>query len=369
MTQLTLNLAIVGPGLVGSEFISQIKAFQHSPRLPNTRLNVSAISNSSRMMTISEGSLDLESWKSNLQNSSLKTDLDSLSDHMASLPNGIMVDCTSSDAVASQYPEWIQKKLFIITPNKKAFSQSLDFWHNLFKLAQEKGVGVFHESTVGYVDYLLNASAGLPVISTLKDLVDSGDEIIKVEGIFSGTLSYLFNNFSCPDSEKKVLFSDVVTTAKDLGYTEPDPRDDLNGMDVARKVVILGRVMGLSLDLSTLSVENIVPKQLQSVPSSEEFMTRLPEFNAHFESLNASALASKSVLRYVGVVDTRGESSVQLKTYPQSHPFASLKGSDNIIAFTTKRFPSPLIIQGAGAGAAVTAFGMFSDLIKVARMV
>ncbi|KAJ2129771.1 Homoserine dehydrogenase, partial [Coemansia sp. RSA 921] len=150
------------------------------------------------------------------------------------------------------------------------------------------------------------------------------------------------------------------------GYTEPDPRDDLNGMDVARKVTILGRVAGYELSTNTLPVENIVPEELRSVSTADEFMARLPEFDEHFKKLNDEALASGSVLRYVGMVDgVNNQSSVKLARYPLDHPFASLKGSDNIIAFTTERFPNPLIVQGAGAGAAVTAFGIFSDLIKV----
>ncbi|KAF9372139.1 hypothetical protein CPB97_001447, partial [Podila verticillata] len=148
---------------------------------------------------------------------------------------------------------------------------------------------------------------------------------------------------------------------------EPDPRDDLNGMDVARKVIILGRVAGLDLTQETVQVENIVPELLRSLPT-DEFMAKLPEFDEHFAKLNAEAVQNGQVLRYVGLVDpVHGKSSVTLARYPASHPFASLKGSDNIIAFTTERFPSPLIIQGSGAGAAVTAFGIYSDILKIAE--
>ncbi|CAG8653448.1 6592_t:CDS:2, partial [Funneliformis mosseae] len=215
---------------------------------------------------------------------------------------------------------------------------------------------VYHESTVG---------AGLPVLSTLTDLIRTGDKVIKIEGIFSGTLSYIFNEFSKFDGEKK-KFSEIVKIAKENGYTEPDPRDDLNGLDVARKVVILGRLAGKDLSLKTLPVENVVPEPLRTLSSATEFMSSLPQFDEHFEKLNATANNNQQVLRYVGVIDPIGDKSeVKLVSLPSSHPFASLKGSDNIIAFTTQRFPNPLIVQGAGAGAAVTAFGIFSDLFKI----
>lgn len=200
-------------------------------------------------------------------------------------------------------------------------------------------------------------------------MVNTGDEIVKIEGIFSGTLSYIFNNFSILGQDKPVKFSKVVAEAKKLGYTEPDPRDDLNGMDVARKVTILGRVAGLNLSIENLQLQNIVPEELRCIKTGDEFMEKITVFDDYFDKLNQDALKENSVLRYVGIVDPNGISKVILQKYPSSHPFSSLKGSDNVIAFTTKRFPNPLIIQGAGAGAAVTAFGMFSDVLKIGRAI
>ncbi|KAJ3045553.1 hypothetical protein HDV00_009210 [Rhizophlyctis rosea] len=353
----TLNLAIIGPGLVGSEFLAQIAA--HQARASSTRFAVVAVANSRRMLLSSQ--VPLASWQGDLAGPyAAAADLSKFIEHAAAHSPCVVVDCTSNETVAASYPAWLDKGLHIVTPNKKAFSGSLGLWEELQKKSAGKSK-LFHESTVG---------AGLPILSTLKDLVDSGDEIVKIEGIFSGTLSYIFNNFSSTDvAAAPQRFSATVGVAKEQGYTEPDPRDDLNGMDVARKVVILGRVAGLNLDLSTLPVENIVPEQLRSIPSASDFMAKLPEFDDHFAQLNESAKKEGAVLRYVGVVDPNGNSSVKLVKYVGSHPFASLKGSDNIIAFTTKRFPNPLIIQGAGAGAAVTAFGMFSDVLKIASQV
>ncbi|KAF9414260.1 hypothetical protein BGZ94_000451 [Podila epigama] len=353
---MVVNVAIVGVGLVGSEFVRQVLSTQ------SKKIAVIAVANSRRFLTSS--SPLSASWKDDLatgaatQPFTLDAFTASLSASKAAHPT-VVLDCTSNEAVAEYYPKWLAAGFHVVTPNKKAFSGDLGLYKKIKELSSAPGSPlVYHESTVG---------AGLPVINTLNDLINTGDKIVKIEGIFSGTLSYIFNNFSTLDaSAKPVKFSEVVSVARDLGYTEPDPRDDLNGMDVARKVIILGRVAGLDLTQETVQVENIVPELLRSLPT-DEFMAKLPEFDEHFSKLNAEAIQNGQVLRYVGKVDPNGVSSVTLARYPASHPFASLKGSDNIIAFTTERFPNPLIIQGAGAGAAVTAFGIYSDILKIAE--
>ncbi|KAJ2441126.1 Homoserine dehydrogenase [Coemansia sp. RSA 2424] len=356
------NVAIVGPGLVGGALIEQLAAHALSPRFAKLPLTVVGLVNSKKMALSSTAytAADLSQWQTVLLGDSAQAaDLTRFADTLAGLSGATaIVDCTSSDAIAALYPSWLARGLHIVTPNKKGFSGDMSLFREIERLSSSPlGPSVYHEATVG---------AGLPVLSTLNDLVRTGDRIIKIEGIFSGTLSYLFNNFSAPGASQS--FSACVAEAKANGYTEPDPRDDLNGMDVARKVTILGRVAGLSIGTDTLPVENIVPEPLRAVSTADEFMERLPEFDEHFSQLNAEALRAGSVLRYVGFVDgVGGQSSVKLARYPLDHPFASLKGSDNIIAFTTERFPNPLIIQGAGAGSAVTAFGIFSDLIKIAE--
>ncbi|KAJ3298378.1 hypothetical protein HDU79_010964 [Rhizoclosmatium sp. JEL0117] len=360
----TLNIALIGPGLVGKALLEQLAAHQAKNVAPLVR--VVAIASSSKA-TVSAGGIDL----SRFDVSQLSPSADSVGaavsavESSSSSTRGLVVDCTSSDAVAALYPTWLKRGLHVVTPNKKGFSGSLELY-DAIKAAQktggEKGKRplVYHEATVG---------AGLPILSTLTDLVATGDEIVKIEGIFSGTLSYIFNNYSVAGPSSAQKFSDIVNVAKEKGYTEPDPRDDLNGMDVGRKVTILGRLAGLRLSLDTLPIENIVPETLRAIPSSAEFMSKLPDFDAHFAALNDKAKANGKVLRCVGVVDPSGGSCVRLAEYDASHPFAALKGSDNIIAFTTKRFPNPLIVQGAGAGAAVTAFGIFSDILKIAGRV
>lgn len=272
----------------------------------------------------------------------------------------VLVDNTSNEALAASYPKFLNNKISIATPNKKAFSSELDLWEQIFGASKKTGALVYHEATVG---------AGLPVISTLNDLVGTGDEVETIEGIVSGTLSYIFNEFSTLKGSD-VKFSDVVKKAKDLGYTEPDPRDDLNGMDVARKVTILARLSGFEVKSpSSFPVESLIPKPLETAASADEFLEKLPEYDAELDKLRAEALAENKVLRFVGKVDLSGSGAVTvgIGKYDASHPFASLSGSDNVISFKTKRYTNPLVIQGAGAGAEVTAAGVLGDLIKIVQ--
>ena len=211
-----------------------------------------------------------------------------------------------------------------------------------------------HQATVG---------AGLPVIATLKHLVDTGDRVLKVEGVLSGTLSYIFNTLA-----PGVPFSAAVAAARAAGYTEPDPRDDLAGTDVARKVTILAREAGVPLDLGDVRVHSLVPPALAAAPSADAFMAGLPEHDAAMEARLAAAAARGAVLRCVGVVDVAARTgAVELREYPADHAFAALAGADNVIAFTTARYKDqPLIVRGPGAGAEVTAGGVFSDVLRLA---
>jgi homoserine dehydrogenase len=276
----------------------------------------------------------------------------------------VLVDNTSSQDVADAYPDFLEKGISIVTPNKKPFSGSYTLWQSIFAAASNgtgSGGYIYHESSVG---------AGLPVISTLKDLVETGDEVVRIEGVFSGTMSFLFNSFQ-PTSGGGGKFSAEVKTAKEKGFTEPDPRDDLNGLDVARKLTILARLAGLDIDSPTsFPVESLIPKELEFCSSGDEFLSRLPEFDGQMDELKASAEKEGKVVRFVGSVDVpKGAVKVGLEKFDKSHPIAALKGSDNIIAFYTKRYgDNPLIIQGAGAGGDVTAMGVTADLVKVIRL-
>ncbi|KAH2644391.1 hypothetical protein KXW90_005526, partial [Aspergillus fumigatus] len=233
----------------------------------------------------------------------------------------------------------------------------------IFAAAAEGKALVYHESTVG---------AGLPVISTLRDLVATGDEVTRIEGVFSGTLSFLFNTFAPVSGASNAKWSEVVAQAKELGYTEPDPRDDLNGMDVARKLTILARIAGLEVQgPDSFPIESLIPAELASLPSTadgiSQFMTKLPSFDSQMAAIKEGAEKQGKVVRYVGSVDVaKKEVRVGLQQFDKDSAIAGLKGSDNIISFYTKRYGSnPLIVQGAGAGGEVTAMGVTADLIKV----
>ncbi|KAM3069601.1 Homoserine dehydrogenase [Clarireedia jacksonii] len=352
-------IAVIGAGGVGKCFLSQLEAL--SQRFTASRISLVFISRSQKVLyspkytPISYSDLHKSLADSNQD----PLPLPKVIEYLAAAPSKVvLVDNTSSQDVADTYPQFLSKGISIVTPNKKAFSGSYKLWQDIFSAASSSGAKVYHESSVG---------AGLPVISTLKDLVDTGDSITRIEGVFSGTMSFLFNSFAPTDGQGG-KWSAEVAKAKELGYTEPDPRDDLNGLDVARKLTILARLAGLPVESPTsFPVQSLIPKELESVASGDEFLERLPAFDSQMEDTKISAEKEGKVVRFVGSIDVaKKEVKVGLEKFDKSHPIAALKGSDNIISFYTKRYGSnPLIIQGAGAGGEVTAMGVTGDLIKV----
>lgn len=355
-------IGIIGAGGVGKAFLSQLELLAKRPSGP--KLVLCYISTSSKSLYHSNYTpLDISSAISQLQANSVGAPpaLPKVVEYLASVPSGskaVLIDNTSSQDVAESYPAFLSRGVSVVTPNKKAFSGSYKLWQDIFGAAAASGAKVYHESSCG---------AGLPVISTLNDLVATGDEVTRVEGVFSGTMSFLFNSFA-PTEGAGGKWSAEVKKAKELGYTEPDPRDDLNGLDVARKLTILARLAGLPIESPTsFPVQSLIPKELESVASGDEFLQKLPEFDSQMEEVKASAEKEGKVVRFVGSIDVAGKQvKVGLEKFDRSHPIAALKGSDNIISFYTKRYGSnPLIIQGAGAGGEVTAMGVTSDLLKV----
>ncbi|XXG95917.1 Homoserine dehydrogenase [Hypoxylon texense] len=351
-------IAIIGAGGVGKCFLSQLEAL--SKRRPTPKLSLCYISTSKKALFNPDYSLAVENVLQDLAASpKAPMSLPQVADYLSTAPaKVILVDNTSSQDVADTYPLFLSRGISIVTPNKKAFSGSYKLWQDIFTAAATSGAKVYHESSVG---------AGLPVISTLKDLVDTGDEVTKIEGVFSGTMSFLFNSFA-PVEGSGGQWSAEVKKAKELGYTEPDPRDDLNGLDVARKLTILARLAGLPVESPTsFPVQSLIPEELESVSSGDEFLQRLPEFDSQMEETKAAAQKKGKVVRFVGSIDVATKAvKVGLEEFDRSHPIAALKGSDNIISFYTKRYgANPLIIQGAGAGGEVTAMGVTSDLLKV----
>ncbi|PCH35090.1 hypothetical protein WOLCODRAFT_139734 [Wolfiporia cocos MD-104 SS10] len=358
-----LRVAVVGVGLVGGEFINQLLGFPS----PNPFRLVALTSSKATLFAPDGLSITPSGWKQELARSGLKPDLTFLSRELSALvrpgQDVVLVDNTSSNEVAALYPQFLKSGVHVITPNKKAFSSSLSLYDSILSASVESGARFLNEATVG---------AGLPIISTLKDLVATGDKVTKIEGVFSGTMSYIFNEFSTAQAGGP-SFSSVVRIAREKGYTEPHPGDDLNGADVARKLAILSRYIptlraALKDGYQSVSTKSLVPPELESVQSGDEFIEKLPAFDAKFEQMRAEALKEKKVLRFVGVIDVQsGVIKADLEKYPVSHPFVTaLGGSDNIIMFHTERYIArPLVVQGAGAGAAVTAMGVMSDLLKL----
>ena len=272
--------------------------------------------------------------------------------HADHFPHAVIIDCSASAAVAAHYAHWLSEGIHVVTPNKKANSAAYGEYERSARRAATAGAHYLYEATVG---------AGLPVIQTLRDLRETGDEIRRIEGIFSGTLAYLFNVW-----DGSQPFSSVVREAKSLGYTEPDPRDDLSGMDVARKLIILAREMGLALELADVRVESLVPAALAS-GGVQDFLERLDEFDAPMLARLEAARArgQRAALRGLASARTARPRSAW-SNCPTSHPFANIALTDNVVRFQTARYDNnPLIVQGPGAGPAVTAGGVFADLLRV----
>jgi aspartokinase/homoserine dehydrogenase 1 len=348
----TLSIGLIGPGTVGRVLLAQIATQVERLRALNLDLRVRGIAASNRML-LSDAPIDLDHWPSRLAAAGQPLDLDKFASHCQAdyIPHTVVIDCTASADVAEQYRAWLGRGIHVVTPNKKANSGPLPYYQALQEARRAAGTHYLYEATVG---------AGLPVIHTLRDLRETGDDITGIEGIFSGTLAYLFNVFDGTEP-----FSSIVRAAKLKGYTEPDPRDDLSGMDVARKLIILGREMGLTLEMSDVEVTGLVPTSLQNV-GVDEFMERLPEFDEAMSAMLAGAKKRQQVLRYVGRIDAAGKATVGLTHLEATHAFANIALTDNVVRFATRRYcDNPLIVQGPGAGPEVTAGGVFSDLLRL----
>ena len=349
----TVSIGLIGPGSVGSAFLDQL-ASQVGRLTRDFRLDLRVRGIlTSRKMVLSDTAVPIARWRESLE-SGASSDLQRFVSHVDAghLPHAVIVDCTASAEVARHYPQWLSAGIHVVTPNKQAGSADLAFYRTLADARRAGGSHYLYEATVG---------AGLPIIQTVRDLRETGDRIQRIEGVLSGTLSYLFNVW---DGEQP--FSALVREAKAQGFTEPDPRDDLSGTDVARKMIILAREMGLDLELGDVALEGLVPESLQS-GGAEEFLERVPQVDAAMRERFQAARDRDRVLRYVGRLDadTR-RATVGLVELDRSHLFANISLTDNIVSFTTSRYDrNPLVVRGPGAGPAVTAGGVFADLLRV----
>lgn len=348
-----LNVFLVGTGLIGKSLLSMIgKQFEQLASQNHLEVNVAGIANSKKMFFNANG-LSLTNAVEEMIEAGEAMSMNGFFGNMIglNLSNSIFVDCTSSEEVAEYYSSILSSNISIVTPNKKANSGPMNRYQTLKSIARKRGVKFLYETNVG---------AGLPVINTMNDLLLSGDKVIRIEAVLSGTLNFIFSSFT----EGK-RFSEVVKVAKEKGYTEPDPRDDLNGMDVARKVLILSREAGMELELEDIKVENLVPSDCQLELSIDDFFQRLSNHDDEFESMRKQAAEKNEKLRYMAVLDN-GKTTIALGSVNDKHPFYSLSGSDNIILLTTERYHErPMVIRGPGAGAEVTAAGVFADIIRI----
>ncbi|PAU93581.1 bifunctional aspartate kinase/homoserine dehydrogenase I [Aliifodinibius salipaludis] len=351
----TVNLFLVGVGLIGGKLLDLIQ--QQAQKLLDDyhlELKLAGVSNSKKFLIDDEG-ISMVNWKERMMAEGELADINHFIDQMSdlNLSNSIFIDCTASDEIASSYSNVLESNISIVTANKKANSSSLATYEKLQRLAFKHNVAYLYETNVG---------AGLPVVATLKEQVLTGDDVMRIEGVLSGTLSYIFNTFDGSSS-----FSEVVRTARDKGFTEPDPREDLNGQDVGRKLLILTREAGLKLEFDKIDIQNMVPEKARDVDTVEEFFDILEEHDDEFTKLFEDAASNNKKLCYIARYENE-KATVQLEQIGSEHPFYGLDGSDNIVAFKTRHYQkSPIVVKGPGAGADVTASGIIADILRISN--
>ncbi len=350
-----LNLFVMGVGNVGEKFMDQIHQ-QKKFLKDNLKINVRVIAiSNSRKMHFNKDGITLKDWKEHIENGE-KADLNAFisKSKSSNLRNSIFVDITANDFVASIYDQFLKENIAVVTCNKIACSSKYDNYKNLKNLSRKYNAPFLFETNVG---------AGLPIIDTLKHLIASGDKVNKIQAVLSGSLNFIFNNFSDTYS-----FHDVVKEAGVQGFTEPDPKIDLSGIDVARKILILIRESGYQMEIEDIENKSFLPAECINTTDNDSFFASLIKNASHFDNLLKEANEKNSRLKFVATFEN-GKASVGLEFIPQESPFYNLEGKDNIVQFYTDRYvDQPLLIKGAGAGAAVTASGIFADVVRIGNI-
>ena len=369
-----IYVAIVGVGGVGTAFLTQLATL--SERLAGATnkgvdICVMYIARSNTCLLASpDNPIFLDGRQPKLGSASQPPlSLEELADVLAKLPGpSVLVDNTSSQTVAEAYHLFLKSRTHIVTPNKKAFSGELALWNSVFDVAANYGNSV---PWAGFLFFGAAVHPRIPIVSTLMAIQDTGDQITRIEGIFSGTMSMLFNGFS-PASGSGGSFSAELRKAKELGATEPDPREDLNGLDVARKLTTIARLCGLQLkSAAKVKVQSLVPGTLRDVSDGDDFISRFAEFDPEWAETRRMAAQENKVLRYVGSIDVvSGEVRAGVRKHINTHPFATLRGSDNIISIYSRQYgDNPFTMQGGASGGELTAAGIIKDLLKVIDLV
>ncbi len=349
-----VDVFLVGVGGVGGELIEQIKNQKEYLEKKDIEIRVCALANSNKML-LNENGLSLDNWRADLESATQPSDFDVLLSFIKlhHVVNPVFVDCTTAQSVANLYARALKEGFHVITPNKKANTSSYAYYQEMRENARQSQHKFLYETNVG---------AGLPVIENLQNLLAAGDEVEKFEGILSGSLSFIFGKL-----EEGSTLSEATIIAKEKGFTEPDPRDDLSGQDVARKLLILARECGYPLELEDIEVEGVLPKGFSEGKTAAEFLAMLPELDAEFAKRVENATACGNVLRYVGVIEN-GKCRVAIKEVNGDDPLYKVKNGENALAFYTRYYsPIPLLLRGYGAGNDVTAAGIFADILRTLK--